>query len=313
MIRFNIKHLAFQAIFFFLLLQQVLLNYSSGVINTAFSYTDEALTCVFVIVILFRYNRFGKVLCRQERIMLVFFCVFIAFAGISNILYPLQSVFLNVSDLIVCSRFIIIYLAIRILFPDRNKSAKLLLSLSGPCKVLISITFIFLVHDVFFTPIFPKSDYRYFMNSLQLFYGLPTNMSSACATCAFVLIAAMSVSKKEKDHNPLFIAMALLSVALTLRSKAIGGMACVLFIYVVYVKYRFRSIFFGFFTRWSNCLGDWLGATGLLFWTWKSGSRIFSGLTIERFNSLSNTTVSVRDRICYVWFQYRRDTLFPSI
>lgn len=229
--------------FLYFLFQLSIWQYTSGVINKLIGYSDEVMECFLIALILLSFCCRSVRLIRVECWMLGCYGVFLLMGVLSSIIYPLQSWILNLSDILVCSRFLVFYFAARILLPPSIDYRKLLRALAKTCRIVAVVLFLLAVHDILFDPIFPKRDFRYFMYAIQLCFPHPTYMAVACATCACVLMAAMEYdeTKKERRNNLLCITMLLILTALTLRSKALAAAACMTALYFVVVKWRIRS------------------------------------------------------------------------
>ena len=237
-------------LFLFFWLQQVLLKYSTGLLKTIVGYSDEVTVCIFVVLIAaFVFTRRIKLL-KVEILALIFYLVFAFFGLFSAMVYSIQGWFLSLSDLLVCSKFIVFYFAARVLLNKSQVDSKaLIIDLSGLCRIFAVITFVIALNDIFLFPLFEKYDFRYFMYSLKLFFPHPTYMAVACMTAAGVLMAACGITEREKDKRKnlfcIFILFALM--CFTLRSKAIAAAGCsfVFFFAIVKIKLRSKVILFG--------------------------------------------------------------------
>ena len=231
----NKKRLLFNTFFIFMLFQQVLLQYTSGKINKIISYTDEATECVMICMILYMVIKGTIRLYKVEIVMLVAFIGYLSLGFISNMIYPMQSIFYNISDGLVCSRFIVAYYWTRLYW--KEESFFTLNELDKISKIITIIMFILLVHDLLFNPIFPKADYRYFTYSISLFFPHPSYMAVACFTCIIIL----GVKLRENKKNLIYIIMQEICIFFTFRSKAIASILVVDVLYVMILDLKILS------------------------------------------------------------------------
>ena len=219
------------------------MGYTSGAVNKVISYSDEFMECGLIGLILLSFF-FKKVrLSRAEYRILYCYVIFALMGLLSNVVYPMQSWFLNLSDLLVCSRFLVFYYAVRILLPGYTDSRELLLSLTKACRVVAIVLFTLAIHDLLLDPIFPKRDFRYFMYSLQLCFPHPTYLAVTCVTCSCVLMAAMEYCQNTTEYKINFVCLALglFITIFTLRSKAIAAVACIFLLYCLIIKWKVQS------------------------------------------------------------------------
>lgn len=242
-LRLHTKRTIFVLGFFFLLLQQAFLNYTSGTIHKLISYSDEALACVLLVCMGLRALWGRIVMAKLELGMMVCYLVFLLFGLASSLFHSLQSGFLTLADMLVCSRFLLFYYATRFLLPKSINYKKLMGALAKGCRVLAVVLLALAVHDMLWEPLFPKREYRYFMDSLQLCFPHPTYMAVACMSCASTLAGAMGCGKiaGNAKKNLACICIFLLLTVLTLRSKAIAAVLCAMAFYVLLVKWGITS------------------------------------------------------------------------
>lgn len=230
--------------FFILLLQQALLNVTTGLVALAISSLDE-LIAILGIFILFAYAVQKKLkLDKIDLRMLWFYSGFTFLSFLSNVRTPLQSVFDNITDFIVCSRFIVFYLITRYLI-KRVNNKELIKGISKGCKFLTWVTLVLAIHDTLMTPFFVKPDTRFGMGSLQLFYPHPSYMAVACFSCAIVFGMMLALEKNKAYFH--YFAINCILMFLTLRTKAIASATCMLFLWYAIVKWnvQFKKLMFG--------------------------------------------------------------------
>lgn len=265
-VRLHKKRTAFVIVFLFLLFQQALQTYTSGAVNTVISYSDEILECLLLLLLVIRFIQ-GKVsLNRIEWRMVACFVIFVFFGLMSSLINQLQSLFVTLSDVLVCGKFLVFYFAIRILLPRSIDYKALMVDLARWCRIIAVALFALAVHDMLFEPWFPKREFRYFMYALRLCFPHPTYMAVACISCACVLIGAMGCDEAEQNRkgNMICIGLLLLLAILTLRSKAIAAALCIVLFYVLLVKMKISSralIYSG-----GGCLAAIIGFDQLTFY-----------------------------------------------
>ena len=94
------KYFKFEFFFLLLLLQQVILRYSTGIVNRVISYTDEILALVLLLEMILNYRIVQTKLSKIEIKMLLAYMAFAALGLISSATNPLQSAFLIFSDML---------------------------------------------------------------------------------------------------------------------------------------------------------------------------------------------------------------------
>lgn len=225
--------------FVLLLLQPAILNYTSGLIYTVINYFDELYIIFLWCSALVKNN--GKIyLDREDKRILLLSILFVFLGLISNFSNDYQSLGYAVSDAFICTKFSLAYLGIRQYVRSRRENEEIIVSLYKFSKVFITVCFILAVVNIVI-PIFPTSDYRYFMNSIKLFYGHPTTLAIVSISAVCVIISKQSIIKDKKDMA--YIIQGLIVTCLTLRSKAIAGVLCVAFIYIYFVKFKIKNKF----------------------------------------------------------------------
>lgn len=230
--------------FFLLLLQQVLLNITTGFVNSAISGLDELITILGIFTLFACAVQKKLRLDKIDLRMLWFYSGFTLLSFLSNVRTPLQSVFDNLTDFIVCSRFIVFYLITRCLIKKVN-NRKLIKEISKGCKFLTWVTLGLAIHDTLMTPFFVKSDTRFGISSLQLFYPHPSYMAVACFSCAIVFGMMLALEKNRAYFH--YFAINCILMLLTLRTKAIASAICIFFLWYAIVKLnvQFKKLMLG--------------------------------------------------------------------
>lgn len=205
-------------------------------IATAVTYSDEAIAVAIVVAVMFRLTRSAKLL-RFEQIMLIGLFVFEILGIISGFHFKYQQTSYMLVDAFTCVKFFIYYLGARVL--TQNKlTEKYFFSLNNICKILAVVLFLLATHDAFFTPWFPVFDFRYFTESVQLWFGHPESLSKACITIIFVL----AYNYKYYKRNIYYIFMLTVVMVFTFRTKAIVAVLLLYIIYLYFIKFKFKGI-----------------------------------------------------------------------
>ena len=97
-------------------------------------------------------------------------------------------------------------------------------------KIIVCIFIVLILTDTFIKEIF-RGDIRYGFKSVGLFYGHPTAFA---AMCVFLLALMCMVKQKVKYYRLVIVALCIL-MALTMRSKAFGGV--ILFAVLYYIVF----------------------------------------------------------------------------
>lgn len=223
--------------FILLLLQQAILNYSSGIIYMVISYFDEVYIILLWLAALKRNS--GKIyLDKEDKRIIALIIIFVLLGLMSNTKKHYQTIGYVISDVFICTKFSLIYLGIRQYLRSKRDNEEVIIGLYKFCKAFISICFILALINIVI-PIFPKGDFRYFMNTITLFFSHPTYLAVASITAVCVIITKQSILMYKKDM--LYIVQGLLLTCFTVRSKAIAGVLCILFIYFYFVKFKIKN------------------------------------------------------------------------
>lgn len=223
--------------FVLLLLQQAILNYIDGFLYTFVNFFDEAYIILLWFSALIKND--GRIyLDREDKKIVLLSIFFIALGLFSNLNNEYQSLGYAVSDAFICTKFSLVYLGIRQYVRTRRENEEIILSLYKFCRGFILICFILAVINIVL-PIFPVGEFRYFMNTITLFFPHPTYLAIACITAVCSIIAKQSIMQDRKDF--VYIVLGLLVTCFTVRSKAIAGSLCIVFIYLYFVKFKIKN------------------------------------------------------------------------
>lgn len=272
MCKIKLKNIAIELVFLFILFQSVLLNYTSGFIYNVILYTDELLECIMLIMILVKLFTRPVTLKKIEKYIILCWVLFITVGLLSNVFYPMQSWIYNIIDALICSRFLVYYFWCRLFY--NSISTSVIKELACICKICAVVFFALTIHDIFFTPFFQKGEFRYFTETIQLFFNLHSLFAVACFSCSVILIMEMGI---KKINNFPYIAMLLFCMFMTLRMKAIASLAVVILLYICIFKFHIISEYV-------------LGLSGLLF-------AVLLGWEQFSFYYLEHSDFSVRSQL----------------
>ncbi|MBQ1516396.1 MAG: hypothetical protein IIZ51_11155 [Lachnospiraceae bacterium] len=237
----KIKTFILTILFVFLVFQQAILIYCPkwGFL----SYVDEALMCIFLVLIILRMIRHPVRLLKTELVLVSAMLVFLAFGIVSTIANPVQGLFLSATDAMICCRFVVYYLAARTLL-DADDTRMFIHAVSICCRVAAVVLTLLALHEIFFPKWFHSFDVRFGFDTLQLIFPHPTYLAFAAFTLAVPLMLRMGIRELKCRRDFFYIVLLLFVTFMTGRSKAVGAMACSLLIWVFYVMLKNRSKLF---------------------------------------------------------------------
>ena len=223
--------------FVVLLLQQAILNYTGGLVYTVVNYFDE----VYVILLMFSAlvkNNGRLYLDRNDKRILLLSFLFIVLGLVSNLSNDYQSFGYALSDAYICTKFSLVYLGIRQYVRNRRENEAIVLSLYKFCRIFVLVCFVLSIINIVL-PIFPVGEFRYFMNTIALFFPHATYLAIASISAVCVIIVKQSILQDKKDM--LYIVLGLAVTCFTVRSKAIAGALCIFFIYLYFIKFKIKN------------------------------------------------------------------------
>ena len=210
---------------------------TNNTISTIFNYTDEAIGVILVTIVIFRAMKSQISLLKFERYMLIFMILFELFGIISGFTYKYQETKYMFVDAYTCAKFFIYYLCARLLTQGKLDE-KYFFSINRICKIIAVIFFVLALHDAFLSPWFPVADFRYFTNSVMLFFEHPEYLARASMTVLFIL----AYNYRYYKHNIYYIIMLTIVMILTFRTKAIISTFIIYILYIYFVKFKFKSL-----------------------------------------------------------------------
>lgn len=236
-IRFN-KIDIWKILFLYLIFQpSISENIGKSPLAPIITYSDEVIAIIITIAVLFKLLQNKAKLLKFEQGMLIGLIMFEFFGIFSGIHYNYQETQYMLIDAFTCIKFFIYYLGTRVLTQDKL-SKDYLVSLNNICKILAVVLFVFAIHDAFFTPWFPVGDYRYFTNSVILWFWHPESLSKASITIIFIL----AYNYKKYKNNIYYIFLLTVVMILTFRTKAIVSVVILYIFYLYFIKFNFKSL-----------------------------------------------------------------------
>lgn len=222
-------------IFFVMLFQMVSKNYTKGVIFQIFQYIDEVLMILFLFSNIIEAKRIK--IYNFEKKSFILFIIFIGIGIVSNIYYKTQRLLPIVIDTITFSKFMVFYFFFRnyTIGEDLEKTFK---DLIFRTKFVTVFLFILTTLNIFYEDLYPTFDYRYFMNSIQLFFPHPMYLSEATILLMIVCLYDM---KNGKKNNWMYIAALSIITFFTFRTKSIACVAAILLLYFLTCIFKVKN------------------------------------------------------------------------
>ena len=234
-----------QVLFIGLLLQQAISGNSTNSTTPSFfgffSYADELCALVLFFIFCWKFINGFRLTREENRILLLFFGM-VGLGLISNAFSGLQPLRYVLVDVFTCGRFIFAYLGIRSLHSGRVSDNFLYDNFNGIAKLFAVVCFVLMLHDYFFQPFFPLTDFRYFAFSTRLFYSHPTFLANSC----IILICLLTVSFQKDRSNLFYVCLLATVTVMTLRTKAIGFVVLFFLLLFSFRVLQVRSKFFLF-------------------------------------------------------------------
>lgn len=191
---------------------------------------DEIYVIAFSAICLIYIQPLMKI---KKEFILAWGC-FIGIGLLSSAVFRYQPVHVVMMDVLVVSKFMIGYLFVVTI--AQNEKCNISESIFTSARVVAVVLFLLAIHDLFFTPLFPKADYRYFTYSLRLMFPHPTYLAAACIS----LLIYFGYMDRKYMVLPYMIMLSLVA-ALTLRAKTLGFLFVFWFLYIVVIKLHFRK------------------------------------------------------------------------
>ncbi len=217
---------SFLIIFYMFVFQFALMQ-----VNPVFNYWDE-LYAVCVVPLFFvnlGINRTGNTIYRKLIILLV---VYLLTGLLANYLYKYQVIAGVLTDVLLQLKF---YFGIAVTFYLFRKAGldKYGVYIKWHARFVTVILMILVIINKIWH-IFPDSEVRYGINSELLFFGHPTGLASV----AYFLIVLMLIFYKKKSYDEFYIAIGIILVMSSLRSKAIATVLLLVYLYFTIVVFN---------------------------------------------------------------------------
>lgn len=219
-----------------LLFQMALVNSKNSIISTFFNYFDELVTIIILIVAVSK--SLEKLYIKKNDLKLILlFSIFLLLGLISSIYYRIQPLAIVASDAFICSKFMIAYIGIRIIFRSKMDSEDMFNKLNKITKVIVFMLFLLTIHDMTLPPFFSKGDYRYFTESIQLCYPHATYLAAAVVALMCVLMCTL-----HKDRgNIKYLLMASFVMIMTFRVKALAFILVFWLLFLTVYQFKVKS------------------------------------------------------------------------
>lgn len=220
------------------MLQMVLRMYTSGILLTVCEYFDEIFAIIGCIYILFYAFKNKKIFLKYETKIICAMILLILIGILSNYIYGYQKTVPIIVDILTYCKFIIYYLTARIYATNNFSKDILKENFDTKIKMIAVCMFVLAMLNIAIPSLYNVFDFRYFMNSIQLFFPHPTYLAAFSILCIIILL-----HNNEKKGNLKYILMLSIVTIFTFRTKAIVSLMAIIFIYIVTCKTKIKSNF----------------------------------------------------------------------
>lgn len=201
-----------------------------------FQYFDEMLAIIsFLYIIFYIIKSRGKISVNKFSVIIFCFLIIITLIGLfANFKFGYQELNYVFADILVFWKFFLVYFGFELLTKDRiiNYQKTLAKNIKAIVVFLLILTLLNYMFDIF-----PAMEDRYGISPNQLFFGHPTILTSVCVFLLVTLLYCEKVNKKTY----VYIAIILLLILSTLRSKSIG-FAIVAIVVLTYINVTDKKI-----------------------------------------------------------------------
>ncbi len=199
-----------------------------ALVQTFFKHIDEVLVlgCIVYLVVHIHY------VFRKKWLLLYLWLGFMAIGTVSSLVFRYQGLVPAAIDaVVVISKFMVGYLTAYVYtcLHQNDLSHRL----AGAARILSVVLFVIAVHDIFLPPFFPKSEYRYFTESLVLMFPHATYLAAAMVT----LLVLLGYTNQNNKNLP-YMLMATFVGMMTLRGKAMAFFAVYWVLYVFILVFK---------------------------------------------------------------------------
>lgn len=218
------------------MLQMVFRRYLSGIFLTICEYFDEFMAILAVIYIFINAFRKKKIFLKFEVKIFGAMLLLIAIGLLSNYIYEYQRIIPILVDILTYCKFFVYYLAARIYANNNLKIDILKESLSSKIRIIAVFLFALAILNIIVPSLYEFYDYRYFANSIQLFFPHPTYLVAFSILGIIILL----YDNNRKGNFKYLLMMSIVTI-FTLRTKAIVSLIAIIYIYIVSYKMKIKS------------------------------------------------------------------------
>ena len=231
----EIKNNILKYFLIYLIFQNVILFFCNEKLRGIINFTDEIICIILVVLSLISNNFKIKMLPFEKKCILLLLLMEIIgiLCGFHNDYQEKKWVLV---DAFTCCKFFLYYFSVRTLI-DEDEDDRYLLGINNFFKMISVFVFILAIHDIFFSPLFEKYDFRYFTYSLQLCFGHPDSLAKFCITIIYIL----TFNLKYQKNNIVYIILLSFVVVFTFRTKAIVGLFMYFLIYIYFGVIKIKS------------------------------------------------------------------------
>ena len=205
---------------------------------TVFKYTDELFALTIIPLFFYRLvqGRFQRPFTRRQRLFSLLLVIFWVSGWVGFFLHHYQPLSNTISDSYVNLKFFMAIGASFLFFDDGKTDKERLLRSLWPVLNVITCALFLLCLLNLFTPIFPK-ELRFGLPAIKLFFTAYTALVAQC-----VFLCALYFRLYEYFQKRILIPVALLFFVMlcTQRTKALGAIVCITFIYLILFRQKKR-------------------------------------------------------------------------
>lgn len=213
-------------LYLYLTFQTLFQSITTGIVNRVVQYSDDLIVILLLIWVVF-WTIKGKIhFSKTEGKFLIPFAFFEVIGIVCGVFSEYNGVSAVFLDAFTCAKFIIIFLSSWKLSENRIND-QLILKMNRLCQVIAVLFFALTLHELFFEPFWQKAEYRYFTQSIQLFFSHPEGLARA----SFSFILPLMYNMKYHKKNIPYILMLCFVMVFTFRSKSIAAMLVILMVY----------------------------------------------------------------------------------
>ena len=239
----TIKKAYIGVIFFLMAMQNALQMTVPPVMLRVVTYYDEVFQIVLLFYLVYVMLKKRLSISYTERIMLIFYGLYLLMCFLSSVFNNYATVTVIILDAFVCIKFFLFYRGGYELSRHGVADTKTFYEHTNlVCKIITVVLLLYSLHDIFFTPFFKTYDFRFFTNSLQLFFFHPTYL----AAFSILIISVLILNMKYDKNNMYYILMMSVVTLFTFRAKAVAAILIIFLIYISFVKYNlpFKGLLF---------------------------------------------------------------------